>query len=109
MVILPPPQGAHTRMSLSLSGATYVVAWDWNERDGAWAFSMDDPSGEPLVAGVRVVLNIDLLAYAPAGDRRPPYALVVVDPSEKGRHPGFDSLGSDVVVVYTEPDDEEAA
>jgi hypothetical protein len=102
-----PSQTPHVRMDVSLSGSTYTILWDWNDRDGAWSFGMDDPSGEPLVAGVRVVLNTDLLRYAPAGDRRPPYPLVVFDPSELGRHPGFEALGRDVLVVYLEPDEED--
>jgi hypothetical protein len=105
MRLVPTPsQGSpHSRMSVALSGATYRIAWAWNERDRTWSFSMWDPSGAPLVQGVRVVLGVDLLAWAPAGDRRPPYPIVVIDPSKTYAEPGRDTLGTRVKVVYMEP------
>lgn len=110
MLFVPTPDGyPHVRVSVPLSGATYTIVWDWNERDGAWYFGMDDPSGEALVSGVRVVLGIDLLRWAPAGDRRPTYGIAIIDPSEKGRHPDLDAFGRDVFAVYLEPDEEDEA
>jgi hypothetical protein len=105
MRLIPTPTAGfpHSRMSVPLSGATYRIRWLWNQRDGAWSFSMWDPSGSPLVLGVRVVVGVDLLAAAPRGDRRPPYPIVVVDPSRSGTEPTRETLGSRFKVVYAEP------
>ena len=110
MQLCPTPdgRGPHVRYQVPLSGATYAIAWLWNERDGTWSFSMDDPSGEPLVQGVRVMLNVDLLAWAPSGDSRPPWPLVVIDPSGRDTHPGYNELGPVVKVYYADPDEEDA-
>jgi hypothetical protein len=107
MKLVPTPTNGHpsTRVRVALSGATYAIHWLWNERDGTWSFSMWDPDGEPLVQGVRVVLNVDLLSWAPRGDRRPPYGIVAVDPSERLQEPARDTLGTRIKVVYLEPDE----
>ncbi len=92
-------------MQVALSGATYGIEYRYNDRDSAWYFSMDDPSGEPLISGVRCVLNVDLLESVPASVRRPPYGIWVFDPSESGVEPTFDSFGKSVVLFYPEPDE----
>ena len=103
--LLPGPKGPLTRMRVTLSGATYGVEWRWNDRDGAWYFSMEDPSGEPLVSGIRCVLGVDLLGSVPVTDRRPPYGLWVFDPSEGMAEPTYESFGKSVLIYYPEPDE----
>jgi len=105
MLIIPTPTNGtpNTRMRVALSGATYEVQWRWNARDSAWYFGMWDPSGEPLVSGVRVVLNVDLLAGVAPSDRRPPHPIVVVDPSGGTTEPTRETLGATIQVVYAEP------
>jgi hypothetical protein len=101
-----PPNGyPHMRVRVSLSGATYDIRWLWNERDGAWTFSMWDPSGDPLIMGVRVALNVDLLGTIGPSDRRPPYGIFVVDPKESGIEPTRTDFGTRVKVVYADPEE----
>lgn len=104
MRIIPTPVAAYpnTSMSMALSGVTYRVWWLWNERDGCWYFSMRDVDGASVVESVRVVLNAALLAGGSA-ENRPPYELVLWDPSGKGRHPDRTTLAA-LQLVYLEPD-----
>jgi hypothetical protein len=105
VLLVPTPTSGypHIRQRVALSGATYQLRWLWNERDRAWTFCLWDADGGPLVLGVRVVLGVDLLEAAPQGPRRPPYRMVVVDPTQRGQEPGLTDLGSRVKVIYTEP------
>lgn len=105
MIKLPGPTSPLTYARVALSGATYALEWKWNERDSAWYFGMDDPSGEPLVRSVRVVLNVDLLNGVPQSDRRPPYGLWVFDPQARGVEPTFTSLAESLAILYAEPDE----
>lgn len=107
MQYLPTPnQVAHLRYNVDLSGASYGVAFVWNERDGAWYFHLDGPSGDPVVRGVRVVLNTDLLRSV-SGDDRPPYALWVIDPTGGVTEPDYVTISGPVRILYDEPDEEE--
>lgn len=105
MKLIPTPTDAYpnTTLRVTLSGATYTIRWLWNQRDRAWTFGMDDPNGEPLVAGVRVVCGLDLLAWVPMSDRRPPYGILVYDPSLNETEVSREALGQRVKVVYAEP------
>jgi hypothetical protein len=106
MIYLPTPDGyPHVITTVTLSQVVYGIRWLWNERDRAFVFDMDDASGQPLVAGVRVVLGADLIAWAPV-DRGPPYPIVVLDPTGGTAEPTLETLGRRIKVVYTEPDDE---
>lgn len=105
MIVLGGPEGyPHVNLTVSLSGSSWVIKWFWNDRDRTWSFSMDDPSGDPLIEGVRVVPDVDLLHWAPA-DRRPPHALLVVDPSRTAPHITRENLGSVYQIVYTQADE----
>lgn len=103
MQLVPTPAGRpNARVRVALSGSTYTILWLWNARDRAWTFSISDADGVPLLSGVRVVLNVDLLATAAPSTRRPPYPIFVVDPTNTGVEPDLESLGGRVKVVYAE-------
>lgn len=104
MKLIPTPNGyPDVALRTTLSGSTYGIRWRWNERASMWTFSIDTPSGDRLLSGVPVLLNVDLLAWAPESDDRPPYPILVVDPTGSTLEPTLDSLGRSVQVVYAEP------
>jgi hypothetical protein len=107
--LLPTPTNGYpdTSFRVALDGATWPIRWLWNQRDRAWTFSMWDPDGVPLLLGVRVVADANLLAWADA-TRRPTYPIVVCDPSGKGGEPSLETLGSQHKVVYLDLVGEEA-
>lgn len=110
MEYLPTPNNvAYLRYNVDLSGASYGIRFMWNERDSAWYFSMDDPSGDPAVSSVRVVLNTDLLNAVPFDGRRPPYGIWCIDPTNGTSEPTYETIAGPVAIVYVEPDDEAEA
>ena len=74
------------RMSVSLGGATYRIAWLWNERDRAWSFSMWDPSGEPRGPGAASAERRSV-AVGARGRSATSYPIVVVDHVRTGLEP----------------------
>ncbi len=106
MQLLPMPVGGYPNQTVQaqLGDAFYVVGWRWNARDGAWYFSLSDVDGAPIVSGVRVVLNVDLLSSASATGR-PKGAIAVLAPSGSATEPGLTDLGTRVKVVYVAPEE----
>ena len=94
----------HQTGQVQLGDALYTVGWKWNARDRAWYFTLSDVDSVPIISGVRVVLNINLLNGA-SDVRRPKGAIVVVDPSNKLGEPGLFDLGTRAKVVYIPPEE----
>lgn len=91
----------HYTFELQLEQRTYAFEFRWNERAGAWFFSIADADGAPLLSGRKVTLGLPLLARfrdprLPAGD------LEAVDTTGQNRAPGLDELGSRVKLLYLE-------
>lgn len=101
MLFVPTPTDAYPDETVrcSFEGQSYAIRWLWNERDGAWVFSLSDNEGL-VVSGVRVALNVDLLRTVPMSPRRPPGKMYVIDPSGSTVEPDLESLGKSVKVVY---------
>lgn len=66
-----------------IGGARYTLDFDWCERQSAWLMSIADASGNMLLAGVRLVADIDLLAkYKATVSGLPQGCLCVIDKSD---------------------------
>lgn len=89
---------------VALGGSQYVIRWQWNEREGTWAFTIADAEGVAILSGVRVVLNVDLLEWT-SDPRKPDGALLVVDPSGGTTEPTLSDLGQRVQVVFATSDE----
>lgn len=87
---------------LTLEGREYVLAFDWNEREGRWFFDLLDSEEEPLAAGLKVVVGFPLLRRRKTDPRLPPGDFFAIDNSGTGRDPGFEELGARVVLCYLE-------
>lgn len=102
--ILPGPGGyPDKRFDVTLDEVAFRGRWLWNQRGGVWTFSLSDSSDTPIVSGVRVVLNVDLLDGV-ADPRRPLGPLLVVSPSG-GEEPTLETLGNGASVVYLTADE----
>jgi hypothetical protein len=101
MLIVPTPVDGYPDESerVALEGRSYGIHWLWNARDNAWAFSIADADGAPILSGVRVVLNSDLFGYS-ADTRLPGGRLVVIDPSGATEEPTLATLGHSCLPVY---------
>lgn len=97
--VLPGPGGyPDVSFDVTLDEVSYRGRWLLNERAGVFSFSLADSAGAPIVSGVRVVLNVDLLEGV-ADPRRPPGPLLVISPSSD-EDPTLETLGNGVSVVY---------
>lgn len=97
------PRGvAFWTMSLpDLDGRAYLLQGDWNQRESKWYLTIRDPETNETIHGPRkVVANWDLLRTC-ADARRPLGMLVALDVSGAGDDPGFDDLGTRVILTYT--------
>jgi hypothetical protein len=87
------------QFQVDLDGATYGFGFTWNESAEAWFMSLSDVDGNPLVTGVRVVVEFPLAARSTM-DSLPPGVLLAVDTSGQHLDPGLGDLGSRVRVQY---------
>lgn len=103
---VPTPVDGYPDQSfrVSLGDTQYGLRWLWNGREGVWTLSVSDADGEPILSGVRVVLDVDLLAYT-ADARAPQGYLIVSDPSGGTTEPGLDELGNRVQVLFVTLDE----
>jgi hypothetical protein len=86
---------------VDLEGRTYTFTFRWNERAGAWFFTLRNATGTILVAGRKVVLGARLMGRS-RDAALPPGALFAIDTAGTDVDPGRDDLGSRVLVVYSE-------
>lgn len=104
-VLLPVRQeGPHFRFFSELEGVSYSFEFRWNEREEAWFLTLGDGEGVPLVAGLRVVVDFDLLSYA-RGERVPSGYLFALDTQGEHIDPGFEDLGRRVQMHYFTADE----
>lgn len=91
-------------LTTASESATYTFDVRWNTRDNAWRFDMYDPDGNLMVAGVKIVIDTPLgrRSSHPFFDHNAIYA---IDTSLDRLDPGFDDIGSRVIVChFTESD-----
>ncbi len=99
-VLLPVFQdGARFQFACELETITYTFTFRWNERDSAWFMDMGDGAGTPIVTGIKVSLNLDLLAQTRATGL-PTGLLMAFDTSDTDTEAGFADLGLRVKIYY---------
>lgn len=87
---------------VTLEGREYVLAFDWNEREGRWFLDLLDNEETPLAVGLKVVVGFPLLRRRKTDPRLPPGDFIAIDSSDTGRDPGFGELGGRVALCYLE-------
>lgn len=101
MILIPLQIGVpHYTMTTNLDSVTYKLRFDWNDRMAAWFLSIHTAVGEALVTGIRVVVSWPLTARFVARGV-PPGLLEAIDTSGRGIDPGFEDLGTRVILAYT--------
>ncbi len=79
------------KLTVSLAGVQYTLIVLWNTINGTWVIDLEDSSGNPILTGIPLVPNIDLLeqfAYLNIGG-----SLVVQTDGNVNALPTFDNLG----------------
>lgn len=98
----------HYRLDIDLEGSRFVAILDWNQREGAWYFSLELPDGTQLLDGRKVVVEWPML-YRLSDARRPPGELYFIDTAGGRADPGREDLGGRVTTLYVESRDIQAA
>ncbi len=80
------------QFNISLGGVTYGVNLYWNANSSTWCIDLSDNSGNPIVRGIPLVANVNLLeqyAYLGIGGQ-----LIVQSDDDPNAPPTSDNLGS---------------
>ncbi len=105
------------RQVTNLEGRDYVLAFVHNTREDRWYMNLADQDESPIVDGIKVVAEIDLLQRV-TDPRRPPGKIVARDltapdptddqPKILSEDPGLRDLGGRITLLYfTEAEVEE--
>lgn len=92
---------AHYRQATTLDGDVYSLDIAWNIRGEFWSMTISDSTGNPILAGIKLVGGVDLLQQY-VMDNRPPGELNIIDTSGLSANPGRDDLGDRFILEYTE-------
>lgn len=93
------PSTAYYSFATVLDGNTYTFRVHWNHREDAYYFDLLDQFGNLIIAGIKVVLGVEL-GWRCQDPRFPPGAMAAADTSGSGVDPGFADLGGRVIVLY---------
>lgn len=99
LIRLPVSSAAWQVQSVQLGDRMVRLELRWNERAGFWSLDLSTIDREPIVQGVRVVPDWDLLGRY-ADPRLPRGRLFAQDLSGRGEPPGRDELGVRVVLSF---------
>jgi hypothetical protein len=80
-----------------LDGQEYVLAFQWNDRRGLWAFGITGVDGTAHLTGQTVTLLVPLNRRAVGG---PPGVFVAQPETDDHTPPGLLDLGARVKLVY---------
>lgn len=60
--IIPFPNNLPSfTQSMVLEGVSYVFNFKWNTRGEFWTFNINDDQTDPLIEGIQIVLNFEML------------------------------------------------
>ena len=100
MLVIPLVNNVpHYSLQVELDGATYGLELQWNFREEAWYASLSDAEGEPIAAGVRLVVGFPLFGRC-KDSRMPPGVFQAQDTTGGSEDPGFTDLGARVQLYY---------
>ena len=85
---------------VTLEGTTYIFDFYYNGRDGKWRFDISTSAEEPIVTGVPLYVNTDMLgSYIDA--RLPAGRIVLIDLSGLEADPTSENM-KDYRLIYKE-------
>ena len=84
---------------VELDGQTYGFRFLWNFREEKWFGSIFDADGQPIVEGVKAVVDWPWLRRY-QDSRMPPGVLQFMDTTGEQADPGLEDLGSRTLLLY---------
>ena len=98
---IPIQAGAPAQsFSIVLNDVGYNMSAKWNSRAEFWTLDIADEDGTVILSNIALRAGLDLLAPFNLGMG----SLHVYDVSETGKEATLNNIGTDVVLVYMEPD-----
>lgn len=90
---------ARYSFDVDLDNLKFTFAFEWNDRDSGWYFSITDANANALLSGRRVVIGVPLIGIY-RDTRLPPGELVAIDTSSQDQEAGLTDLGERVKMIY---------
>ena len=96
---IPVSTGIAFKFRADLEGVLFLFEFRYNTRGQYWMLGLSDAGGEPIVNGVRCVIDYSLLAHC-SSEIQPLGQLRLVDTSQTSTDPGPYDLGDRVRLTY---------
>lgn len=84
---------------VTIDDVTYRLDFIYNNRSGVWSMSVLDLDLNPIISGVALVLNYDLLAQFP-GIGLPEGEMYAIDTTEKEEKIDRKNIGPIITLIY---------
>lgn len=84
---------------MQLEGTFYLLSFHWNTRDEAWYCSIFLTDGTPIVSGIKLVVDYELLHDYKIANQ-PPGALFFIDSTLNGIPCGRNDFGDRCKLIY---------
>ena len=101
MNIIPfQPSDTNVKLTVPIDDARYVFYHRWNSRDQAWYVDFYEEDFTPILLGIKLTLG----GRIGASCGHPFFAnhsFTLMDTSGSGIDPGFDDLGSRVILIHS--------
>jgi len=108
MITIPFDSTSAFTQEVTLDGTPYVFRFSWNFRGEYWTMSLYALDKSPILEGVKIVMNENLLASHP-GTALPPGQMWAVAASDSTERIGFSDLYVGKVELVYVPEAEVAA
>jgi hypothetical protein len=91
----------NTELSVDLELITYILKFNFNSRTSLWYMTISQEDGTPLVVGVPIFTDVDIMIQYKNPDL-PPGIFMAFDTEDLSADAGRDDLGNRVKLLYQE-------
>jgi hypothetical protein len=85
--------------TVDLDGSDFQLYFHYNTREDFWYVDILDAGGEPILSGLKCVINWPYMRLC-VTQGRPPGELLLIDPRENSEETGLDGLGVSGLLTY---------
>lgn len=102
---LPTPEDGYpdTQIGVSLNDQTFILHYLWSGLYGRWSLSILDKDSSPIVEGLIIMADWDLLQDVLITQLPEGASILSVDTSGQQSDPGQFDLGDRVILLYRAP------
>jgi hypothetical protein len=104
MIIIPFTEYPSVSKEIVIDDISYIFSFVWNTRMEAWTLSIYTIENEPILVGIKLVLNYELIRMyrhldIPQGEM---YVIDITDNETKIAYDDFTSSGRNLILAYYE-------